>query len=63
MSIQFVIDLALEISPTFRVVLIETKVVLVKFENEDLAIEFVKRISIYDDCSVSRNSNEVLVTL
>jgi hypothetical protein len=63
MNIQFVIDLAFRVSVDFRVEQREGNSILIKFKNEEQAVSFVEEISVYEEFSVVRNENEVLVRI
>jgi hypothetical protein len=63
MNIQFVIDLAFRVSLNFHIEQREGNSILVKFENEEVAVSFVEEISVYEEFSVVRNENEVLVRI
>ena len=61
MNIQFVIDLAFKISFDFRIQQKQNNSILVQFKNEEQAINFVKEVTAYEEFSVIRNQNEVLI--
>ena len=63
MNIQFVIDLAFRISFDFTVEQRKNNVILVRFKNEEQSISFVEEISSYKEFNITRNVNEVLISI
>ena len=63
MNIQLVIDLAFKVSFDFTVEQKQNNVILVRFKNEEQSISFVEEISSYKEFNITRNINEVLISI
>jgi hypothetical protein len=63
MNFQLLIDLVVKVSVNFKISQRGNNVVVIRLENEDEVNRLIEEFSVYEEFSVIKNGNELLVSI